>query len=335
MKPDKKIPSIPDGSSGKHVAVCLFNYDTISSNTDIPWSFTLQTTPTLPIGSVISSVDPLRISGRNVAPNMRFPMSIAPAFLRRNDYAGVPGSITLNSDVYDAATFRIVSIRYKLVYTGPAVNAAGSLLAYPTGLSFQPIGECTSTTVTGAVPPPTGRYGVVKNSLNDATKNGYCRIGTDVVYADGIKTAGHTTFPPSTTSFRPEQRIVVVPRHKTSTYRNIPLRDTPLLVTTAATLTGDTVAYDSWVTSTLDDGSGWYSGVMGYDEDWESVIIDAHDLNPDASFLLESCMCVEFCPKPTSSFYALANDSVNKPAVMAQVLKHQTNANAVFNEMNM
>lgn len=334
MRPDKQIPSIPDGASGKHVAVCLFNYDNISTTGNIPWSFTFQTTPTLPIGSIISSVDPLRVNGRNIAPYVRYPLSLAPAFMGSNAYAGLPGSISNNSDVYDAASYRIISIRYKITYTGPAVDAAGSLLAYPTGLSFQPIGETSSTSAT-ATPPASGRYARLYRADGLAANYSYCRQGTELVYADGIKTAGLATFPPSTTSFRPEQRIVIVPRHKTGTYRNIPVRDTAMCLTTTTTQTGDTVEFPSWTCSTSTDASGWFSGVIGYDEDWESVIVDANDLNPDASYLIETCICVEFSPKPTSAFYALAKDSVNKPSVMAQANKHQSNARPVFNDMSM
>lgn len=334
MRPDKQVPSIPDGASGKHVTVCLFNYDTISTTVDRPWSFTFQTTPTLPIGSVISSVDPIKVNGRNIAPYVRYPLSLAPAFMGSQAYAGVPGSPSNNNDVYDAASYRIISMRYKITYTGPAVEAAGSLLAYPTGLSFQPIGESNTTSATAA-PPASGRYARIYRADGLANNYSYCRSGTEIVYADGIKIAGLATYPPSTTSFRPEQRIVIVPRHKTGTYRNIPVRDTAVCITTAMTQTGDTVEFPSWTSSTSADAGGWFSGVIAYDEDWESIIVDANDLNSAGSYLIETCICVEFSPKPTSAFYALSKDSVNKPSVMAQAVKQQSTARPVFNDMGM
>lgn len=331
MRPEKESPSIPDGSSGKHLTLCLYNYDIVQSNGTVPWSFALQTTPTMPIGAVVQSPTGMKLNNMVYGAGVRASMSIAPQFTRQTIPNVVPGNIASVSDIYEASSFRIVSMRYKVIYTGPAVSAAGSFQAYASGLSIQHIGE-TSSTSTTPTPPTTGRY--VRLYTPDGILYSYPRVGTDVFYVDGLKTFSNPflSYPPSTATYRPEQQIVLVPRHRTGVYRSNSIRDTPIALTASSVLTGDT-ELNSWTATTGFSGTGWGSGVLGFDDDWESIILEGSGLNFDASFLIETCICVEIVPKAASAFYSLTRDAVNKPNVMSQVLKMAPNLQPTYSEM--
>lgn len=319
MRPTKLPPSIPDGGSGRHMAVCLYSYDTISAGTGVvspaKWSFSLQTLPTLPsfgyaqYGSGVVLANAMQINGNSYASNVKGMIGRADIWkILQGQTASQtwPGAIDNIANKYQSTSFRIVSMRYKITYTGPVTTCAGAVYAYSSPISIANIGE---TNTTGVTPPATGRVGVVY--LPTGTGETGTRSGTDLYQITGaLPVTGRPIMPANTQMFRPEQSITIVPKHYTNKYQKCPFLTTPGLLTQDTVTTGADVTLKHL--TAVDPQYG--GGLLGFDNDWDSVIVQFNDLNTDASFIIETCVCVEFEPNANSTFYALAKESVDKPA---------------------
>lgn len=311
-------PSIPDGGSGKHIAVCLYSFDTITAGagaTGRPYNFILQTTPFLPLfASVVSQstitpvADYLRVNGVQVSSGVKYGIGRPNNYFTNNGSESWPGAIGDLTEKYGATSMRIVSLRHKIVYTGPAVACSGSVLVYANKASIQPIGE-TNNEVLG-----TGRVGTVY--FPDGTGASPTRSGTELFSAAGLippttqVTSGQPLAVPTNTQlYRPEQSITLIPKHTTEKYMQVPVRRTPILITAPANETGTNINYYHYV-STSTTGSGWGGGINAFDDDWQCVTAVFNGVNSDASFTVETCACVEFTPRGDSSFYSLSKEPV-------------------------
>lgn len=321
-------PTIPDGGSGKHNPICLYAFDTIragSATGGRPWNFILQTHPTLPsFGSVMmQSTDPnlyiadsIEVNGVLASSSVRFPIARASTFRTPAGSDSWPGAISGLTNPYQANGMRIVSIRHKIVYTGPAVACSGSVIVYPCKLGVNMIGETTGTT-----PITTGRVGIVYFPNNPTSSASGIRVGSDIYSVQGLVGArggsepGDALAVPATSQlYRPEQSITLVPKHHTDKYKSVPVYRTPVLFTPASVETGADIQFRSFQSTSSSGNNVWGSGVVAYDDDWGSVVAAFTGLNPDASFTVETCVCVEFTPNTDSAFYSLAKDPVNDQA---------------------
>lgn len=221
------------------------------------------------------------------------------------------GAINTACDKWNAATYRIVSIRHKIMYTGPVTTCAGSVFAYPANLSFTPIGETSTGSDSSGVAPTSGRYLITYNNLGLNTFA--TRAGTDLINVTGLVTGFTSTpastqvnlTPPATTQmYRPEQSITLIPKHMTNKYSTIEHRSTLAGLTSDPFTTGDTTQLLSCVART----PNWQCGLLAYDPDWQSMVAQFDNLNSDATFVIETCMCVEIVPRASSNFISLTRE---------------------------
>lgn len=320
-------PTIPDGGSGKHNSVCLYAFDTIQAGPAIGrnnFNFIIQTHPTLPNFASVQMpmsttghlADSLLINNIAVASGVRYPIARATAFRTAAGSDSWPGAISGTTNPFQASAMRIVSIRHKIVYTGPAVACAGSVIVYQAKLGITNIGEATNST-----PITTGRVGLVYFPNAPSTSATGVRVGTEILSANGLvgtsssQSTGNTLAVPATSQlYRPEQSITLVPKHFTDKYRSVPVYKTPVLLTDSNVETGPDIQMRNYISTTSNGGDSWGGGVTAVDDDWGTVVASFTGINENASFTIETCVCVEFTPNADSPFYSLAKEPVNNQA---------------------
>ena len=99
--------------------------------------------------------------------------------------------------------------------------------------------------------------------------------------------------------------------HKTGNYRFVNARNVPPLITPYSVLSSTTAVsgyHIFYETATA------LPNIMAYDNDWTGMSVMLDSVNADASFSIESCVCVEICPIAGTAFYPLADSITSTDA---------------------
>lgn len=288
-------PSIPDGCSGKHMAVCLYNIDRVSPGS-AGQTLYIQQNGWLPAPLYISSPAATAFSVNGIACSVaRVPLGISPEYS-----IGIPNSTPGNTldalDVYRASGVRIVSNTVIIKYTGPVNTCAGMIRAFENHISVSDPIMTTGTSATTTA-PTTGIGFAGTNTA--ATNTRFANSGTGICQLDG---SFNPVPPPDNFSCRPEKGMVVRMKHRSSTFAQRPIYPTPLgFYAGSATISAAT----GFATNAVCEIGQYGGGFISYDNNWVGNAIALENLNADASYTIETMVCVEFTPQANSAFVKL------------------------------
>lgn len=312
--------AIPDGGNDGFVVNDLYSFDTIAMNGNT--NFMIQTFPTLPCSAGItfaplSTPVPLQVNGVNftappsldssVSGGGIYPLSV-PTVYNNIGNPIRPGNRI--NDVYSTANLRMIAMGYRLIYTGPAYDCSGSITVTPSSVSLSP-GGVTQSTAASATLPGFATLNAAQISVGNVTR------GTACLSWDGTIS---NSFVSQSVTFRPEQGILFVPKHRSKDFKVQPYSDVPmgLIFNSSLVDTGNLTAnaYAGLLTTnnTTLGSSTYAGGICWYDNDWSSVTVVASGINPDASFRWETVYCMEIAPQPTSVLSAFTR-KVEAPSI--------------------
>lgn len=323
----KDSPSIPDGGSGRHMCFCLYTTESISGSSQ----FRLQFVPWLPTSCLVTSFNTgLTLTDATGDTTYSTPSIEAYPQLGRNAiFQGSWGFTTADrcagrrlDDPWQSSSVRIVSQTHRLTYTGPAFSCAGVIQAFENSVTLTPAGNTSSVAAApGAALVSLTNYGsdgVLCGGSVPATAN----INTQMYTVDGIV---NPSPPANSCVYRPEQGVLIRLKHRGNAYAPVPLQRQLIGVTnTNATTPSAGLAAVNVLrtdqpgasTSTATDGTG----VLAFDNDWVGAHVIASGLNADATYLLETCVCLEIVPTAASPFAPLAKEAgAPKPQLIKMV----------------
>lgn len=300
--------AIPDGKNSNFVVTDTFAVNNFNP-TAAGQTIVIQTLNTLPALAMIGSttnlvVDTVTVTGlTSLQPIANAPGSSYYPICIPGPYAGTGAPGVLFADPYTSTTARMISCGYRLIYTGPATTCSGSITITP-----NPIGW---STLTGA---PTGQS-FAPPTLAGAAGTAYA---AGVIAVDADMNINPNFMTRASFTIRPEQGLVVVPQHRSNTFKLQPTYDMPYFPVCKANLATGAVTQSG----ILRPVSGMAPGVVWFDNDWMTYQIVLSGLNADASFRLESVACIEYNPAVSSPFYPMTiKASPNKPAEITQAAK--------------
>lgn len=301
-KPPKIPPSIPDGASGKHICVCLYSIDRLSfGGVAAAKTASIRLVPQLPAPLLISGTDVL-VNG-NAAPPFTggnyYAAGVAPQWIGANVTATRPGQ-TVTTNTYNSSTGRFVSIGLRIRYTGPVNTCAGSIRAWEDDLNLTDMGQ-TSATGPPAPLPTTGTFLTTLNAAGTVTA--VAPLNTTYMLIDGNPAANPTA---QTFTVRPEQGLAVRLKHRSAIFQSIDVRENFIGSSISTATTGS--ASFNIINANIDSGQ-FGGGILAFDNDWVGHAIRLDNVNSDASYSLETCVCFEFVPSSNSNFAPLAKDS--------------------------
>jgi len=303
---------IPDGNNSSFIVTDLYAYDTINVATGNP-SFSIQTMPAMPCSAFLAASGAMLVNGLPYgAGDIASPDAVS--LTAAGQYKafvplGVPtqwpyknigtGSTTVGggvSDPFNSSKARIVALAYRLIYTGPAYDCAGSITITPNSVSFQPVGAVT----TGSAPTTTTTGIFTENQVGTKTQ---LANGTNVLSLD--YTFAPNTFTRESVTIRPEQGLLLVPKHSTTDFKILPIYDVPYALVQNDGIQSTGAVNSNTVLNILKSVPGYSGAVVFYDNDWSGYTINFSGLNPDASFRWETVYCVEYSPNGNSAFKSL------------------------------
>jgi len=314
----RNIPSIPDGSSGRHIAVCMYALDRVSflAGTTGAQSFGLNLNPWFPTPVAISSntanlsVNGSTLTGNSTPIGLGMPAQFANLPISQQ----IPGSTSNAIDIYSATSMRIVSQTHSIRYTGPVTTCSGMIRTWPCNWSLSTNGVTTTTSAV-ATAPVSGISVMLRT--NSAGYSSYVPIGTTIATLDLSSSDAPTV---GTFSARPEQGLQIRLPHISGKYEPVPVSNVPIAVVTYGNLSS-TAANGSHYFGQYTSPSLWSSPgtVLAWDNDWVGQHVVFDNVNPDASFSIETCVCVELTPLSVSVF---ANLTKGPPQSNLSALRH-------------
>jgi len=288
---------IPDGNNSNFFVSDFISLDLITSG-GLGSGFIIQTVPWLPctalftnligsscringaVATAAAVVDP--IDGANLT-SAWAACGIVPPYIGPTYF---PGSVVL--DPFTATSARIVSMAYRLVYTGSAINASGNLSVSANNLTLSPQ-TLPTTANTGA--PAVNTWSLRIND-NSQGANAFAAISTPVYNLDGgIKIASLNR---DNVDIFPAAGMFAISKHRTGDYKVLPLSATACGVSgrlPAASLLGNQQL------SPMMNFNGFSGGITFVDNDWSGVQIIASGLAADAAFRFEVATCIEYNPQ--------------------------------------
>lgn len=310
--------TIPDGQNTNFLSTDMMLNDTI-----VPGGtgFVIQTLPCLPAAAMIAPLtgSTLTVNGVAVtAPSSLsltdavgfgcYPLSVPPQYKIGAGFS--PG--VAQDDIYYATKARAVAYGYRLIYTGPAQTCAGAIVVTPNDVSFSELGNTTDNT--GAA----GKISLaISRPDNLATGVTSAPIGCPILLTD--LRLSSTAITRDSMTFRPEQGVVIVPRHHSSNYGIKPVVDVPFGVVAESALT--TSSY-TMLMQDRQTGPGYCGGIIFYDNDWESFQISVTGINSDATYRWETVILMEYGPSLSSAFQPFTQ----KTSTEDKALMSNTNA---------
>lgn len=306
----RTVPIIPDGSSTRAIRVCLYAVDRISFTGTGAKSCLLGLWPTIPTpGVIMSNFSSVLLNGSgNGVPNSNntnvLGFGIANQFAALAKAYSRPGSVANAFDVYNAANCRLISQTHDVTYTGPVNNCSGQLRCWESETNIYPLGTVNAYSATATAP----LTGTCVQSLA-ATGNwaAWAPVGTEVL---GVEYSNSAQPPPSAIAVRPEQGMTLRLGHKGGKYETLTCRNTPPAVVAVSggttSITGPAMSH-LFVETGTDIAVSPAPNILAYDNDWTSLSLLIENVNSDASFAIQTCVCVEFSPVSSSPFYPLAN----------------------------
>lgn len=337
---------IPDGANSNYIVSDFYIADTI---TDISGDFMIQTFPILPYLAGITATNNNSlavvsvngfsvpgVSGGNAASTRYvdgakiqggfFPISIPPGFYNPTGSGGNyyrPG--VDQSDPYNSMTARLVSVGYRLTYTGPANTCSGVITVTPTPIAISQLGQTTSS---AGDPGADLAIGIANASSATVGLGQILPKGVTVFNMDSYSIMG--TVSKETITLRPESGAIIVPKHKTQDYKMLPTMNNVAAVVADYGVSPSTTNLWSNLFERIDvkpgTGARVDGGIIWFDNDWESVSISFSGINSDASFRFETVGCFEFSLPPNSSFVSLAKKT--SPSMPQQIKQAEAIVNS-------
>lgn len=310
-------PSIPDGSTARHIPVpfVMTDYITVKSG----GAFNYNLVPWFPCTGLLSGFAPGALVINGVTPTrdylssgFTYPIGLPNAYRAiGNGPNTIPGSHTSSADLYDATSMRFVSVTSRITYTGAAMTAAGTFTGFESKHPLNPIGS-TSATSSSTTAPTAGTF----CSISDAsTSIVYANMGTELrtLDANGFA-AGFNSTPCQSIEHRIELGMDSVLTHAGSTFQFQPVPPTafaPVSQPYGSTSTGSAALGNVSLITGADifSANRYGGGLLCADNDWNSSTILVRGVPDNSTFLIKTCACVEFTPGYASNFAQVAKDS--------------------------
>jgi len=317
-------PAIPDGNSGRCIRVCHYALDRISLPIGATAAKTIriQLQPWIPMGGAIVSTDgSIIFNGNNIgaidiSTDPWLSVGVPAPYNTASYTDTLPGSVALAMDPYSVTQGRIVSASYKLIYTGPVQTAAGVVRAFPNQVS---LGAYTSTN-NGSVASPTVPPGITISSINMLTGsiNNTAPNATPILNWDGSLTPNP---PPGTLSTRPEQGITIRLQRSGNTHKQIPYATPSYAVSLNYLNFNGNNSNSNNAFGIVNTAAYKFGGGLSlFDNDWLGQQLMLDNINADASYQLETCICMEYTPQSNSTMQQMASDPPStNPGAIAKV----------------
>lgn len=309
----EEIPSIPDGANGRHICLCLFKSNRITWSGTGSKSASFQINPWIPAPCLATGDSTLLIDGVSTVTTAGL---WAPFGVPDEMATGVGNTTPGNTqiDPYYATQCRIIAIIVEIIYTGPVNTCAGLIRVTPNNMVVSDSTEVTNTSASLTAPTS----GIALGNFSVAgSLTSWSPINTSVVSWEGAPVATGMVRPNSK-QFRPEEGAVVRLKHRTADFKSIPLRDNSIGVVARGTTSA--AGAPTLLGNQIGQIPGYGGGLRAYDNDWEGQIVNIENVNADASYVVNTCVCIEATPSQTSPFYPLAKEAVKAdPAQIKQV----------------
>jgi hypothetical protein len=294
---------IPDGGNANYVVSDQLTYDDIACVTTN--GFIIQTHATLPFSADVRGLadtgTDIRVNGipfvNTGALNLESADHYPLGFL--NSFASVetrPGILT--TDPYNATTGRLVAVAHRLIYTGVSSTCSGTITITPNNVAYNPAGVRTADASLTIYNP-------------DGSVNMLSGINTNLLSADYVASA--TAFTKDSVILRPEQGCYILPKHRSTDFKLIPLPQNAYAVVTNID-TNDATKNNIYTSLGTASRNG---GIMWYDNDWSGYQIVVSGMQAGATFRFETAWCMEFSIAETSPFATFAfKASENRKAII-------------------
>lgn len=311
-----RSPSIPDGSSGRHICIPMYSVDRLSFNGTGPQSLGMNFNPWFPTCISVDGAANCVVNGITYTAN---PASLIgcgiPAKFLLPKASTRPGASTNNCDLYNAVSMRIVSQTHSIMYTGPTNSCSGVIRSWPNKWNLNTAQGSVSSYSSTATAPTTG---LAVQSTTNAAWTTWAPIGTEILTLDGSL---NNQPPPCSVAFRPEQGLLVRLAHQCADFKSVPVRNIPPALVSAINSTSITAVGASHLFGETPTTAGLQiaPNVLGFDNDWTSQRVLFSNVNQDASFEITTCMCVEFTVLASS---VLAEATKESPPANVAAIKY-------------
>lgn len=297
--------SVPDGQNQNFICIDMHAADVLSA---VPSAFNIQTFPTLPFTMGVRSSSAITVNGEiltarssnpvwgvNLTTSM-YPLGyfgqLAATYAGKNLGVG-------QQDPWNSNKLRIGVVGYKIIYTGPVSTCAGSITVTPNAVGISPAGaiQATSASTTSWSLVSVSPAGVAGTAAQLNTPLFNCDLG----YGQNILTKESKTY-------RPEETIMILPRYMAKA--NLPqdiFAGTYPIGTNISTTTNNNQYVNMFTTNNMNGAQS--GGIIWYDDNWETFDISFSGINTDATYRIESVVCVETNVQSTSPFAGLTKET--------------------------
>lgn len=285
---------IPDSTSNRKIVYDHRAFTTIN----ILGTTTLDVLilPTLTFGAAIRCSTPNAVSifgnggssGSNLNSTSFFPICIPPEYdaLAKASY----GPLSAKENPFQSGYFRVVTVGYKITYTGKPTEASGSVMvtSCPVSLTPDPVIDVEPADV---IIWPTFNSASLGYTLNNITAN--------MVDPTLLNNATQETL-----LVRPDQGVKGVLKTNNSALVSKPWFTQPVLPYYTFDDSGTTKSAALFGRTAITNG---YTGFLyGYDGRFNPTIATYNGLSAGTSLLVEVITCVEYYPEPQSTYSKLA-----------------------------
>jgi hypothetical protein len=227
----------------------------------------------------------------------------------------------VNNNTYQMQGARIVSVGVRVKYTGPVNTCAGLIRVYENPIYLDPnFMVTTAAGSTTAVPAGTSLYSRTEQGNAAGYPGGtpFVQCNTSTATDGGIFAASP---PPTHAVFRPEQGVNAVLKRSNTTFETSTWMDTPLGVTaTNPGGTGNKAYYNI-----IQVGRNIGGGLNMFDNSHKAIQMDFTGLNEDMSYVVDTCVCLEAQPIPSSVLYEAAKPPVKADAALLRSVADMEN----------
>lgn len=302
---------IPDGCNGQHIVTSLYQSDTISYTGNIMY---LQLNPWLPspillhtpntTGLFINGIAPINGStnGNGGGGGWYHPLGCARSMQKFCPGGKLDGTIAapvfsggFSADVYNAATARIVGIRFRITNITAPMFRSGMIQAFNNNIT---INEAISKTNVSTAPPPGSDALVLPRS--DGTPIS-CPAGIPFYYAEGDLT---TTLPQSAvTTHDMVKPLDLYLKHNSPTYKTCVWNNMNYGLTNVnnTILAGGVASTNLMMSAVTNNTPSSCINLFDNDFDGTGVILSGLSTTQSNSISIETFITVEIRPSASSS----------------------------------
>jgi hypothetical protein len=316
--------AIPDGRNNKFVVVDHFVADNITCEGTS--GFSIATFPFLPytagvIGNGGPGLTNIAINGitfvnPNYSGNGLYPLGVPKEW---STWLAASGVGSPQNDPYMSAVARIVSVTRRLIYLSPAQTATGIITVTPQKLSV------VQNQTINSITPGTGVYG----TLTDPTGAGVFNpgIGTSIAAVDYSFNLAATTAPPfdrSSVTTRVENGVLITGKHLGEIHKLNPVFDNVAFPAANQGAAYNTQVVGLFTTSAPAATNG--GGIVWYDDDWESQVINVTGVVNGAQFRFETIVCMEYSVGITSTVYGFSRNATKPDLPLVLAVEKKVNS---------